>query len=189
MIQNPGQIKALWLKRNPIGKYEGLVHLARLLSRSFLSILDLDNTGLFDIGLSSMIHTMMNPSNLKHLYLSGNAITQIPKDMFRHLNQLETLYIGVNRLGDQGVEQLVDELSKSKVRLRHFESPIKSNDGKEVERQFVSTLSRDLSQGLKLIVQGIYYNKSLVSVQLDQFGLLLPPEMVKRYGQVLDQNS
>lgn len=113
LIQNPGETRALWLKRNPIGCDMGAIVLASVLMKTKLKILDLDNTGLLDTGFAKLIQSIKMPTSLKHLYLSGNAITTIPLDMFQCLPLLRTLYIGINRLGDVGSQQLVAALVAS----------------------------------------------------------------------------
>ena len=52
MLESDKQVKALWLKRNPL-KPEGMVPIRNLLQKNtFLKVLDLVNCGLLDEGKS-----------------------------------------------------------------------------------------------------------------------------------------
>jgi Ran GTPase-activating protein (RanGAP) involved in mRNA processing and transport len=129
--------EALWLKRNPIYA-EGMDHIAKLLkSNKTIKILDLHNCG---IGLKSSAYDAINPyenhlttdgisilfdslkynSTLKHLYLDANALDEnsMPfiANYFKFKNQIKekgitSLWIDMNKIGDNGIKILCDELT------------------------------------------------------------------------------
>jgi len=129
--------EALWLKRNPIYA-EGMTHLAKLFkSNKTIKILDLHNCG---IGLKSSAFDASNPyenhlttdgikilfdslkynSTLKHLYLDANALDEksikIIADYFKFKKQIKekgltSLWIDMNKIGDDGIKTLCDELT------------------------------------------------------------------------------
>gem|GEM_PF-749337 len=128
--------KALWLKRNPIGARPfakagsgvardggphsagaaGAAALGRLLGEnSTLELLDLHNTALFDEGIEALRDGFLaakKPLALKHLYLSGNGLTERSLaplgDVLRaHPDGLVSLYLSLNRLGNEAIPELV----------------------------------------------------------------------------------
>ena len=113
----------LWLKRNPL-KPEGYGHIGRLLkSNKHIQILDLHNTAGFDEGLGYLVEGLKENRVLRHLYLDANGISEKGVDYlveyFEYLinNNLEgisSLWIGMNTIGDEGVEKLVEVLGRYK---------------------------------------------------------------------------
>jgi Ran GTPase-activating protein (RanGAP) involved in mRNA processing and transport len=128
---------ALWLKRNPIYS-EGIKHIRRLLeNNSNIKILDLHNTGiglsknayndkegryeqyLTDNGISDLCEGLKINTTLRHLYLDANALglmsAQILADYFKFkincgMQGISSLWIDMNKLGDDGVNILCDVL-------------------------------------------------------------------------------
>lgn len=128
--------ETLWLKRNPIYA-EGVKHLAKLLKvNKTIKILDLHNCG---IGLKSSAFNASNPyenhlttngieilfdslkynNTLRHLYLDANALDEksikFIADYFKFKKQIKekgitSLWIDMNKIGDDGVKTLCDEL-------------------------------------------------------------------------------
>jgi len=125
-LEHDTQVKGLWLKRNPLLP-AGIVPIARLLEHNtYLQTLDLVNTGMLDQGVETLVAALRRcgrASGLRHLYLSSNAITA---DGARHVadylasgdSQLETLYLSVNRLGDQGAAVLASGLEHDRTLRR-----------------------------------------------------------------------
>ncbi|EPZ31886.1 hypothetical protein O9G_003595 [Rozella allomycis CSF55] len=98
--------ESLWLKRNPLGKQS-----------------DLHNTGIGDEGLIIMEKELSeNPpysTKLKHLYLGANGIGLVGakalKSILKHFKEtLETFMIDINRLGDEGIQELSSILKECK---------------------------------------------------------------------------
>jgi Ran GTPase-activating protein (RanGAP) involved in mRNA processing and transport len=127
---------ALWLKRNPIYA-EGVMHIAELLKvNKTIKILDLHNCG---VGLKQSAYDALNPyenhmttkgievlfdalkenKTLRHLYLDANAIDEksIPfivnyfeyKTLIKEKG-LTSLWIDMNKLGDDGIVMLCKSL-------------------------------------------------------------------------------
>lgn len=112
-------VKALWLKRNPLLP-AGAKHISTLLAvNQYLQVLDLDLTGLLDEGLRYVIQGLSQNTTLRHLYLNANGITiegakLIGDYLAAGLNCLESLFLGVNRLGDEGCQEIVRGLAVDK---------------------------------------------------------------------------
>jgi Ran GTPase-activating protein (RanGAP) involved in mRNA processing and transport len=75
-LATDSQVDMLWLKRNPLRLGGARVLAAMLATNRALHTLDLDNTGLLDVGALVVIHEGLarNGGALKHLYLSGNGL-------------------------------------------------------------------------------------------------------------------
>ena len=118
--------KSLWLKRNPIGPI-GAKHLNKMLYNNInITLLDLDNCGLLDEGVENLLaeSPLSLKMNLKHLYLDANGITEssaptISQWCEKHKHQLKSIYLSINRLGDDGVRMICDSLRGSKT-LKRF---------------------------------------------------------------------
>ena len=134
---NDTSCNALWLKRNPIYS-EGMCHIRRLLEHNnHIEILDLHNTGiglrrdayneeygryeqyLTDDGITDLCEGLKVNTTLRHLYLDANALgttsVRILADYFRFkvdnkLQGINSLWIDMNKLGDDGVGILCDVL-------------------------------------------------------------------------------
>jgi hypothetical protein len=118
------QAKYVWFKMNPIKT--GAYHLARAIQQNrHIELLDLFNCGVCDDGLEAFLNGLMeesqtgdNLSGLKHLYLSINFISDVHTlgKVLRVLGpQLESLYIGVNPIGDDGFQTLLTYLLQDVV--------------------------------------------------------------------------
>lgn len=108
--------KALWLKRNPI-MAAGAHSLGTVLSANqTLTILDLDNCGLFDKGVDRFVEACgQHPIRLKHLYLDSNGITKsesLAKFLEINKNVLKSFFCSINRLEDKCLD-LVEALEGS----------------------------------------------------------------------------
>ena len=111
--------KSLWLKRNPLGP-QGIRHLAEMLRQNTtLSTLDLVNTATGDAGVKTLFSALRENSSLKTLYLDANAITpngcRHIAEYFEYRKQvnepgLTGLFLGVNRIGDEGAAFLSEAL-------------------------------------------------------------------------------
>ena len=115
---------SLWLKRNPIGSDLGAKAVGRMLKHNKrLQVIDLHNTGLLDAGIANMVTEMSDAdiqgSSLKHIHLGANGITEagapaLAAFLAPYQEQLESLYLDVNRLGDAGMVVVCEVLSKCK---------------------------------------------------------------------------
>jgi len=125
LVGNP-HAQALWLKRNPI-MAEGASYLAQMLTQNdHLELLDLHNCGILDEGLMSFSQILVDhgqPVHLKHIYLDADGLT--PKSMpifsqYLKLNKnvLQSLYISINKLGDNGCLEVAKALAGSTSILR-----------------------------------------------------------------------
>lgn len=122
-LQYDTDVKELWLKRNPI-KSNGMMHIERLLTNNkSIDTLDLHNVAILDDGMKYLVNGLMNNDTLKKIYLEGNGITEVGVDYlvsyFDYLVSsdkvgITSLWIGMNRLGDLGVEKLVKSLKNYK---------------------------------------------------------------------------
>lgn len=119
--------RSLWLKRNPI-KASGAGHLANMLCRnSTLKLLDLHNTGLLDDGIERLLRPLVNHEaelGVEHLYIDANGITEIGAQVIASFiqawpNQLETLYLSMNRIGDTGTIAICNALVDARKKLGH----------------------------------------------------------------------
>ena len=101
------QCKALWLKRNPVGPL-GATYLNSMLKvNTNLVLLDLHNCALGDEGINNLLANPEELKALKHLYLDANAIestTAIAK--WAAITHPVTLYLSINRLGDEAITEL-----------------------------------------------------------------------------------
>mmetsp|Transcript_67478 Transcript_67478/g.197364 ORF Transcript_67478/g.197364 Transcript_67478/m.197364 type:complete len:739 (+) Transcript_67478:87-2303(+) len=105
-FKNASRMNALWLKMNPVKT--GARHFGGLAAaHRGLELLDLFNTGLCDSGVRAFRDGLAahgGSRTLKHLYLSVNDITdgEAVADIVLLLPALESLFLGVNLLGDAG---------------------------------------------------------------------------------------
>ena len=110
--------KYVWLKMNPVKT--GAYHLGKMVVRNpHIHLLDLFNCGLCNDGLAAFARGLAdgaaeNPPSpvieLRHLYISINAITSA-KDvelMLARLPNLESLFLGVNPFGDEGLKEIAE---------------------------------------------------------------------------------
>jgi hypothetical protein len=108
-------MKALWLKMNPVKT--GAFHFGELAGvHCGLELLDLFNTGLGDDGIQAFRDGLAShggSSTLRHLYLSINGISDGASvaDIVRLLPNLESLFLGVNFLRDEGVCLVLEALT------------------------------------------------------------------------------
>ena len=143
------KVKALWLKRNPLG-VEGVRHLADMLkTNNSLQILDLHNTATFDRGVEYLFEALKSNHSLDSLYLDGNGITgesaPAMAEYFDYLAEservgLSTLYLTINRLGDEGVVTLAKSVSRYPYlkRLSLGANRIEAQAGQEILRLLIN---------------------------------------------------
>lgn len=122
-FENDTDIKELWLKRNPIC-VDGMKHINRLLKNNKSIItLDLHNTATLDEGVKQIFDGLKENTTLENLYLEANGITHESAkyiseyfDMLVKENRkgLTSLWIGMNKLGDDGVIEIVNSLKNYK---------------------------------------------------------------------------
>ncbi|GAA1595183.1 gala protein [Actinoplanes couchii] len=109
------EIRALWLKRNPVGD-EGVRRLAGALHHNTtLRTLDLVNTGLTVSGLEALADVLAaRPPVLERLFLGGNGLGPAAVGVLTRLvtaGGVRELFLGVNRLGDEGAAGLAANLA------------------------------------------------------------------------------
>jgi Ran GTPase-activating protein (RanGAP) involved in mRNA processing and transport len=107
-------VRALWLKRNPVGP-RGAATLAEMLrANPAVSLLDLTNSGLTDAGVEPIVATLhgqvTQPRGLERLLIGGNGIgvhgaTQLG-ELLAITPHLRELGLAVSRLGDDGARAL-----------------------------------------------------------------------------------
>ena len=112
--------EGLWLKRNPLGP-DGGAALGGMLARNRrLRTLDLVNTGLFDSGVEALMLGLSENSSLRTLYLDANGLTARAAcaiagyfDVLKRHGRtgLTGLFLGLNRMGDEGAAILADALT------------------------------------------------------------------------------
>jgi len=117
-------VKALWLKRNPLLP-AGVKHVAGLLQHNTSIVtLDLDNCGVLDEGVKYLVEGLKKNSTLLHLYLGVNGITPegvsyISDYLAAPSSKLDTLFLSVNRVGDEGCAVL-GKMFETNVNLRRL---------------------------------------------------------------------
>ncbi|MCJ1296853.1 hypothetical protein MMC34_008421 [Xylographa carneopallida] len=122
--QHEPSVEAIWLKRNPLS-LSGAQQVARLLSSATcarLRILDVDNSGLLDEGAVVVFDALRHNHSLRHLYISANGIGPVGahsaaryleyvRDNCPRVKGLRSLFMSVNRMGDEGAIVLAGALS------------------------------------------------------------------------------
>lgn len=100
----------------------GMIPISNLLTNNkTLQVLDLLNCGLLDEGVSVLFKDLHLNTTLKHIYLSANGITPVGlraiRDYFRKCNsQLVSLFLGCNRIGNEGAA-IVADIIRAESRL------------------------------------------------------------------------
>lgn len=114
-------VRALWLKRNPVGP-RGAAVLAELLRREHhLELLDLTNCGLGDAGVEPIAAALRvqaeQPRGLARLLIGGNGIGPTGAAQLGELltvtPHLRELGLAVSRLDDAGAEALAHGLARN----------------------------------------------------------------------------
>lgn len=110
---------ALWLKRNPL-KIEGVRSIGDMLEfNNTLVTLDLHNVGMMDEGCKYLFDGLRENSSVKLLYMDANGITSTGAryiaNYFNYLTLtgsygLNSLWIEMNRLDDEGVTLIAESL-------------------------------------------------------------------------------
>ena len=121
-------ITNIWLKRNPLGP-KASPDLYRLITQiPNLRTLDLDQTELGDTGVATLfsllIESALDSLPLRNIYLNGTGIsTAACKAIARFAASadctLESLYLGMNPIGDEGAIALSDGLRQN-TSLKRF---------------------------------------------------------------------
>lgn len=119
-------VRALWLKRNPVG-VEGARSLARLLrEQPALEVLDLTNTRLSDAGAEAIAEGLRGqidqPRGLRVLMLGSNGIgvrgVEALADVIASHPHLRELTLAVSPLGDLGAHALARGLARAPALTR-----------------------------------------------------------------------
>lgn len=82
-----------------------------------LTTLDLDNCGILDEGIE--ILSQARGCSIKHLYMDANGITEtgavhLAKFIDAHVSVLKSLYVSINRFGDEGAVAICEAVRGSK---------------------------------------------------------------------------
>jgi len=119
-LNHDTDVRQLWLKRNPLHLTGAKLLASMLQSNTYLTVLDVAQTGLMDSGASVIIANI--PKNLKVLYLSGNGLTATTCKTIntyrKNILHLEHLGLDLNRFADQGVVELSQILKDPKCLIR-----------------------------------------------------------------------
>ncbi|PRP89727.1 leucine-rich repeat, ribonuclease inhibitor subtype [Planoprotostelium fungivorum] len=104
------KVKALWLKRNPLGP-DAAPFLSHLLyHNTCLTTLDLANCGMLDEGMDKLYEGLHRNRTLRHLYLNTNGLSVSSADKLSRVlengSHIESLYLSINPLGDEGIISL-----------------------------------------------------------------------------------
>jgi hypothetical protein len=100
-------VRALWLKRNPLGA-DGACPLAELIAGGAeLTVLDLYNCELGDEGVATIARALASPrSRVEHVYLGGNASGRVAADAIAELlaspTRLRSLQLSASRFAGLG---------------------------------------------------------------------------------------
>ena len=113
-------VESLWLKRNPL-KAEGVAQIAQMLEvNQSLQTLDLVNVGMLDAGVKVLFASLKQNRTLRTLYIDANGIgvegARYIADYFEYLKRtkqigLTSLFMAINRLGDEGVKIIAEAIS------------------------------------------------------------------------------
>ncbi len=117
-LQTDPHMKYLWLKRNPL-QPAGMRHIGDLLRHNNnIKILDLHNTAILDEGMEALCAGLQENDSLRHLYLGADGISPVgvahlaryfaTRDPSR--KGITSLWLDMNRLGDEGAILLLESL-------------------------------------------------------------------------------
>lgn len=178
----------LWLKRNPL-KPEGLFHIARLMSvNNKIKVLDLHNTAVFDEGAKHLFDALKTNRCLDFLYLDANGITEIGASyiaeyfdylVINNLKGITSLWIDMNKIGDEGVKQIC----KSLKNYKYLERISFGSDG--LTDECIDTIVECLANHDKLLFLdlGMYKSTSdmgLVTNNIGDLGAIKLCELIKQ---------
>jgi Ran GTPase-activating protein (RanGAP) involved in mRNA processing and transport len=179
--------RSLWLKRNPVGS-QGCQHLAEMLkTNQQLVCLDLHNCGIGDDGVERLFEGLKLNKSLKHLHLGANGLTSKSAntivEYLNHINQtgLESLWLGINRLGDDGVKILESGLKNNRT-LRRLELGSNMLTSSATESLCVS-----LSDHPTLIMLDLGFYKS--TFDLEEFPNMIDNSGVDHLVRLLQENK
>lgn len=151
-------VKAVWLKRNPLCTLGATAFGQFLSDRSSvcqLRVLDLHNCGLLDEGLRSFCTPLASPCSLRHLYLDANGLTHLSMpslvQALRNMPDLRSLFISLNAIGDEGLRVLMQGSLPIMLRSLCLASNNLSDDIVEPLIAFLRPL-----RGLKALDLGCY---------------------------------
>lgn len=139
-----------------------------------------------DDGIIEIVKSMSNYRHLKRLAIGSNGFTEKAMEhiyeAFKNHKSLTVLDLGMykstsdlqeitNRISDLGAEYVCKLLEANKV----LEYLAISHNGIEIE-------------GMTKIIDGFQSNNSLIQFEIQQYGLVLPQELVKKFKTKLGEN-
>lgn len=186
------QVTGLWLKRNPL-KAAGMVPIGRLISQNVtLQVLDLLNCGLLDDGVKILFQSMSSNRSLRHLYLSANGITAVGLGYIRDYyakneSLLETLFLGSNRIGNDGAK-IVSEFLKLDTKLMRLNLA-----SSRIGAEGMKHLGEALTTHPRLMVLDMGYTRSTVDLgelgnYIEDEGALYLSEYLKKTNHLISLN-
>lgn len=123
-------VEDLWLKRNPLGVL-GVKVVAQIMEENTSIVtLDLDNTGMMNEGLKSLMDSLAGNCTLRNLYIDSNGITsssalisyfiQLINEKDEDFRGIDSLWLGINRLTDSEAIPLIYTIGKYKHMKRLY---------------------------------------------------------------------
>ena len=111
-------VRALWLKRNPIGSAGAREIAALVAGGSTLRVLDLFNCELDDDGVATIAEALAAPTcRIEHVYLGGNGAgwraAHAIAELLTTTRTLRTLSVSASRLGDDGAIAIASGLARN----------------------------------------------------------------------------
>ncbi|MFJ1754086.1 ribonuclease inhibitor [Kitasatospora sp. NPDC088134] len=111
---SPQTVRALWLKRNPLGLHAGQAAAELVAAVERLRTLDLVQTGLDAAGLAVLVDALLaGDRHFERLYLSGNPLGPAGAEPLARLlaaDRTDELYASAAGLGDSGARTLAAAL-------------------------------------------------------------------------------
>jgi Ran GTPase-activating protein (RanGAP) involved in mRNA processing and transport len=185
-LGNDKQVTGLWLKRNPL-RSDGMIWIGKLMqTNKNIQVLDLLNCGLLDDGVKILFDSLNENKTLKHIYLSANGITPIGlnyiNDYYKNGNSsFETLFLGCNRIGNEGVK-IISEFLKYDSKLERLNLA-----SSRIGAEGMKCLAESLKLHPKLSVLDLGYMRA--TMDLGELGNYIEDEGAYYLAKLLKENT